>query len=101
MPNHMHGILVFGGHGSAVSLRNLSTTESFGEPVAGSLSTVIRSYKSIVTREIRAVTNTQMTIWQGRFHDHVIRNDADLNRIRAYVINNPARWQEYKFYIIP
>jgi putative transposase len=98
MPNPVHGILVFGGHGSAVSLPPHSTIESFAKPVAGSLSTVMRSYKSIVTRKIRAATNTRMTIWQGRFYDHVICNDADLNRVREYTINNPARWREDRFY---
>ncbi len=30
--------------------------------------------------------------WQPRFHDHVIRNDDELNRIRHYIVLNPMRW---------
>jgi len=94
MPNHVHGILVFGDGGSRTRHCRVPTNESqaeaFGEPVRGSLSTVVRSYKSIVTREFRRETQSQMVIWQSRFHDHIVRNEGDLHRIREYVVNNPA-----------
>jgi REP element-mobilizing transposase RayT len=32
-------------------------------------------------------------LWQRGFWDHVIRDEADLNRIRTYIQMNPARWQ--------
>jgi len=31
-------------------------------------------------------------LWQRNFHDHVIRNDKSLGKIREYIINNPATW---------
>ncbi len=100
MPNHVHGILVLadrhggvGGHSSAVSLR-----EAFARPVHGSLSTIMRSYKSIVTRTIHATTGGNDIIWQGRFHDHIIRNEVDLNAIRQYILTNPARWPQDQLY---
>jgi hypothetical protein len=31
--------------------------------------------------------------WQINYHDHIVRNDADLERIREYIINNPANWE--------
>ena len=31
-------------------------------------------------------------LWQRSYHDHIIRGDQDLNRIRQYIINNPAKW---------
>jgi hypothetical protein len=33
-----------------------------------------------------------MSVWQGRFHDHIIRNEADLLRVRTYIANNPLQW---------
>ena len=30
--------------------------------------------------------------WQARFHDHVIRNEKDLERVRRYINENPATW---------
>ena len=31
-------------------------------------------------------------LWQRGFYDHVIHEKAELNRIRAYVEENPLRW---------
>ena len=31
-------------------------------------------------------------VWQRNYYDHVIRDEVDLNRIREYVANNPAKW---------
>jgi len=36
--------------------------------------------------------------WQRSFHDHVIRNDDEYNRITEYIKNNPALWLEDCFY---
>jgi REP element-mobilizing transposase RayT len=33
-------------------------------------------------------------LWQRSYYDHVIRTDSDLDRIRQYVSNNPARWAD-------
>jgi REP element-mobilizing transposase RayT len=31
-------------------------------------------------------------LWQRNYYEHIIRNDDELNRIRAYIANNPAHW---------
>ena len=31
-------------------------------------------------------------VWQRNYYEHIIRNDDELNRIREYIINNPAKW---------
>lgn len=36
--------------------------------------------------------------WQTRFYDHIIRNNAEFERISNYIINNPTNWNEDKFY---
>ena len=36
--------------------------------------------------------------WQTRFHDHIIRNRDEMNRIASYIENNPFTWKEDKFY---
>jgi REP element-mobilizing transposase RayT len=33
-------------------------------------------------------------VWQRNYHEHIIRNENDLNRIREYIVGNPARWAE-------
>jgi len=30
--------------------------------------------------------------WQTRFHDHIIRDQKEMNRIANYIENNPATW---------
>ncbi|MCX6807771.1 MAG: hypothetical protein NTZ80_03180 [Patescibacteria group bacterium] len=32
--------------------------------------------------------------WQLRFYDRIIRNEAELNRIREYILNNPLAWRD-------
>ncbi|CAG0971830.1 hypothetical protein MYXO_01347 [Myxococcaceae bacterium] len=34
-----------------------------------------------------------MTVWQRNYFEHVIRSDESLDRIRQYVVGNPARWE--------
>jgi len=33
-------------------------------------------------------------VWQRNYYEHVIRDEDDLNRIRQYIMDNPARWAE-------
>ncbi|MCI5189799.1 MAG: transposase [Candidatus Electrothrix sp. AS4_5] len=93
MPNHFHGIIVItGGKGTA---RRAPTTERFGKPISGSLPTIVRSFKSAVTRHINILRNTPGNkLWQRNYWEHIIRNETELHRICEYICNNPARWQE-------
>ncbi|MFT4073171.1 MAG: hypothetical protein QM654_14755 [Dysgonamonadaceae bacterium] len=65
-------------------------------PQSGSVGAIIRSYKSAVTRHARRLGFT--FAWQSRFHDHIIRNHQEYQRITNYIINNPEKWNEDKFY---
>ena len=31
-------------------------------------------------------------LWQRNYYEHVIRDEKSLNRIREYILTNPARW---------
>jgi putative transposase len=34
-------------------------------------------------------------LWQRNYHEHIVRNEIDLRRIREYIIiGNPARWNK-------
>ena len=90
MPNHIHGILHIENKGTAC---RAPTFERFGVPVAGSLPTVIRSYKSAVTRKINIVRNNPgAPVWQRNYYEHIIRNEESLNQFRRYIDENPLRW---------
>ena len=112
MPNHIHGILFLqdkefinyhepynGGvlensrdvACNASTNRELSKKMSAISPQQKSLSTIIRSYKSAVTRLARKANNEFM--WQSNYHDRIIRNYDELQSIRNYIKYNPIQWE--------
>lgn len=59
----------------------------------GTLSTIIGCFKAAVTRRINGHRDTQSeTVWQSQFHDRIVRNREELDRIRQYIHSNPERW---------
>lgn len=106
MPNHIHGILVIAedrgtadGRGTA---RRAPMAERFGRPVPGSVPTIIRSFKSAVTRRINELRQTPGAgLWQRNYWEHVIRDEAECDRIRAYIRDNPTRWEGDRLYTSP
>lgn len=59
----------------------------------------IRALKSFSSRRINEKRNTKgIPNWQERFHDHIIRNEEEYNRIRDYIINNPKKWDKDCFF---
>ena len=97
MPNHFHGILI---NESRDKARLVHTeVRRFGKPVPNSLSSIIGSFKSAVTKRINEIRKSPgAKVWQSRFYDHIIRNDNDLNRIRTYIQNNPLKWELDEYY---
>ncbi len=70
------------------------TLEQFGQPVAGSIPTMIRSYKSSVAYRINLIRRTPAAaVWQRNYYEHIIRDDPECNRIAHYIIENPSQWE--------
>jgi len=60
----------------------------------------IRGFKSAVTKKINIKRNTPgATVWQRNYYERIIRDEPELNRIKKYIVENPAKWQEDKYYI--
>ena len=100
MPNHVHGIVTITvGARHAVPLHNAtSVPAAFGKPLAGSLATIVGSFKSATTKRVNELRGTPAApVWQRNYHEHVIRNDRDLDRIRQYITENPVRWADDEF----
>jgi len=99
MPNHVHAIIVLeprATEGSVTSPCRASAPPpdmSVISPRPGSLAALVRSYKAAVTRRC-ANRGFGDLLWQGRYYDHIIRNDDELNRIRAYMANNVVQWEQ-------
>ena len=83
MPNHIHAILII---------------EDNNEDNQQNLPKIIGQYKMTVTKNIRKTT-PDAVIWQRSFHDHVIRNQQDYERIWNYVHYNDQKWEQDCFYI--
>lgn len=91
MPNHVHGILwidnavpVGNCHGNSLQ-RNFCRRFQL-------IPVIISQFKSSVTRTIRKQYADLPFAWQKSFHDHIIRSDDELNRVREYIHTNPANW---------
>jgi len=121
MPNHIHAILridnpdnVAGNvqthnttvetHGRA-SLQSTpqstpqSAPQSTLQRVPKSISSFVAGFKSAATVKINELRNMpKKPVWQSRFHDRIIRNDDEYQRIIHYIYNNPFKWTEDEFY---
>ena len=79
MPNHIHLIIFL--HGT---MRASSPTNN--------IEALIRSFKTMVTKEIGN------SIWQRSYHDHIIRDENDYQKIWEYIDTNVAKWEKDCFY---
>ena len=74
---------------------------SSGQPTVGN---IIGAFKSLTTNEyICGVKNGKFPpfekrIWQRNYYEHIIRNEQSLEKIQNYIINNPQKWQDDKFF---
>ncbi|MBD2774224.1 hypothetical protein [Iningainema tapete] len=64
------------------------------------MGSIISQFKSVCTKQIWAAGYPDFR-WQTRFHDHIIRDEESLNRIRQYIVNNPTTWELDTHYRIP
>jgi len=86
MPDHFHGIIRIPKDQSrtgACQHRN----ESYLTPVLGN---IIGSFKSAATKKIRESGFSDFA-WLRRYHDHIIRDNAELAIIEQYIRMNPRR----------
>ena len=111
MPNHIHAILRIDSAGAethfvethAVRLYNKRSNIEQNHGIAHrppkSISSFVAGFKSAVTARVKEYQNTsKQTIWQTRFHDHIIRNEKEYWRIIRYITTNPENWEGDKFY---
>ncbi len=97
MPNHLHGIINIVGAHCNVPLHN--RIEQFGRSTSNSIPTIIKLFKSTTTEQINIISDTPgVRLWQRNYYEHIIRNESELNRIRQYIINNPANWEQDRYY---
>lgn len=116
MPNHIHGIVEIvecsaGEDPPASSRKDLinqvrtsaragkggSATWPLMKNPKQTLGKIVRSFKAEATKKIHD-TGLVDFAWLGRFYEHVIRDGEDLDRIREYILENPANWKADEYY---
>jgi REP element-mobilizing transposase RayT len=65
-------------------------------PPKGSLASIIRSYKSAVSKKVHLFHST--FDWQERYYDNIIRDLPAYQRIETYIANNASSWKDDKFF---
>lgn len=78
MPNHMHLIVTI--------------CSNAGDRGRSPLPIVVRNIKSYVSKW------AGFSPWQKTFHDHIIRDEQDYQKIWQYIETNPLVWEEDCFY---
>lgn len=118
MPNHFHAIIIIGenrynGNNGRDAIHCVSTpapippsptaptpdrekfANQFG-PQSNNLASIVRGFKSAVTKNARYPQAD--FVWQPRYHDHIIRNEASFHNISRYIRQNSSQWEEDRFY---
>lgn len=67
-------------------------------PKSGSVSAIIRSYKSVCTYRMNKLYPELQFGWQNLFYDRMVRNDKQYMNIEKYIIDNPINWQSDQFH---
>jgi REP element-mobilizing transposase RayT len=122
MPNHVHGIVGLERDGLARSnvgaqrLRHrtsffaerplvgvttlsiqgaapLQRVATLDNVLPGSLGAIVRTFKSLSTKRINGLRGTPgLPVWQRNYYERVVRDDDELQRVRQYILDNPAKW---------
>ena len=80
MPNHVHLLL------------HVNCNQPEGADLTHGLSSVIGTYKSLITRLIHEQTSYTGTVWQRFFHERRIKNERMYWAVWEYIENNPVNW---------
>lgn len=94
MPNHVHGVVMI--EASATEIDRHHAQEKLGNMMKpGTLSTIVRSFKSVTTKQINILRDSKgSSVWQRNYYDHIIRDERSFVYIQNYITNNPSTWQQ-------
>ena len=92
MPNHVHMIVRVANGMLAEGVNVQNGTSRAPSPT----NTAIPRFVSTLKRFCHAECGQK--IFQRSYHDHIIRNGKDYEKIFDYIQNNPAQWEDDCFY---
>ena len=77
---------------------------ALGGHIGSPLHTMIQWFKTMTTNEyIRGVKNNDWPLfnkklWQRNYYDHIIHDEKSYFKIAEYIIDNPLKWHNDKYY---
>ena len=101
MSNHVH-IIVIVSDASEVQRQGRCVRDAapYGDGRcvrdAAPYNAIVPKFISSIKRYTNKLAGYQL--WQPRFHDHIIRNEAEYQQIWKYIDDNPAKWDEDCYY---
>lgn len=101
MPNHVHGIIVIVGAQFIAPFdcdamnQNKKQIKQGVMNHAPTVGEIVRAFKAQCTHAINKIRNTPGNpLWQRNYYEHIIRSEQEMDRIRKYITENPAKWSE-------
>lgn len=92
MPDHFHAALLITEmlekiKDGTVAKQTFRPPKSLGSLVAG--------FKAATTHRINSIRQTPgAPVWLRNYYDRILRDEDELNQVRAYIRTNPVRWPE-------
>ena len=116
MPNHFHAIIEICECMDECDSSQILNTDNVGEYAMGecekdecekgecdsplrmkspskTVGAIVRGFKGAVSRQLG------YSVWQRNYYEHIIRTGESYRQISDYIVNNPTKWQDDKFYI--
>ena len=82
MPNHVHGVIIVNEDETSAKVP---------------LAQVVSAFKSLSAIKCnRILGRADRPFWQRNYYERIVRNEDELNRVRQYIRDNPAKWAEDK-----
>ena len=93
MPNHIHALVELRLDRGWEKPRLFDKLER--AIVARDLPALVRGFKGAATRRVNDIRQVDEagSIWQRGYHEHIVRDLTDRQRIERYIRANPSRWE--------
>ena len=100
MPNHIHGIVFVGAiHESPLQGSVSASSTSMRMRRKMLLPMIVGRFKMNAAKAINIkMGNCGKPFWERDYFEHIIRDGEDLDRIREYILENPANWKADEYY---
>ena len=102
MPNHLHGLIEITDEFCANPVGAQHAAPDPSAPMLharrnvqpGSLAAIVhlQSYTAAPYQSLH--WHAGCNNWQRNYYEHVVRDEPELQRVREYIVNNPAQWAE-------